>query len=65
MKTSAHILNELTTEIERLKTKNRNYRTTVRHLTTAYERVRLRNCELTLKLGLTETVTAPALKIVG
>lgn len=51
MRNVTHVLDDLTAEITRLKNKNRNYKQACKHLTKAYDTVRLENLSLKAKLA--------------
>lgn len=50
MRNVTHVLDDLTAEITRLKNKNRNYKQACKHLTKAYDNVRLENLALKARL---------------
>jgi len=59
MKNAVHILTELTSEIDRLKAKSRNYKQACKHLTKAYDRVRLENLTLTAQVAALKNTNQP------
>ena len=66
MRNVQHFLLDLESEITRLKNKNRNYKQACKHLTKAYDTLRLENLSLKAQLSSyspAQTTTEAALKI--